>query len=80
MYVRDSKRQGLRVRYADELIFSPFTSPLDSHLIISSIVVLLGRALRGRCIFFIFMSRIFPSAFFLFPFFFLDLFRLLNRW
>jgi hypothetical protein len=68
MYVRDSKRQGLHVRYADDTFFYPFTSPLDSHLIISSIVVLLGCALRGRCIFYIFMTRIFPPAF-PFPFF-----------
>jgi hypothetical protein len=63
MYVRDSKRQGLRVRYVDDTFFYPFTSLLDCHLIISSIVVPLGCAPRGRCIFYIFMARTFPPAF-----------------
>ena len=78
MYVRDSRRQDLRVRYADDTFFSPFTS-LDSHLITSSIVVHLGCALREGAFFYIFMSRIFPPAFFLphfsfFPLFFLERF------
>jgi len=50
------------------ILFSPFTSLLDSHLIISLIVVLLGWALRGRCIFFYFYESHFPSAFSLLPF------------
>jgi len=79
MYVRDSKRQGLLVRYADNLFF--FSLHFLTRLPSDHVVNCRSPWLRaeGKVHFFILMNRIFLSAFFLFPFFFLALFPL-NRW